>query len=128
MKINHIAIWCRDLEKMKLFYERYFNGKAGEKYANPQKGFSAYFLRFSEGCRLELMHRDDITDLKSTEKETTGLAHLAFSVGSRERVNQLTEQLRADGLRITGEPRTTGDGYYESTILDPEGNRIEITS
>ncbi len=128
MKIEHIAIWCRELEKMKAFYERYFDAKAGEKYVNSQKGFSSYFLRFSEGCRLELMHREDIRDQKSSEEETPGLAHFAFSVGRRERVDKLTERLRADGHRISGEPRTTGDGYYESTIRDPEGNLIEITS
>ena len=127
MKIEHIAIWCRDLEKMKAFYERYFDAKAGEKYVNSQKGFSSYFLRFSEGCRLELMHREDIRDQKSSEEETPGLAHIAFSAGSRERVDQVTARLRADGHRISGEPRTTGDGYYESTIRDPEGNLIEIT-
>ena len=127
MKIEHIAIWCRDLEKMKAFYERYFSGEAGDKYVNSQKGFSSYFLRFSEGCRLELMHREDIRGKKSMEVEFTGLAHIAFSVGSRERVDQLTARLRADGHRISGEPRTTGDGYYESTIRDPEGNLIEIT-
>jgi len=54
-------------------------------------------------------------------------AHLAISVGSKEKVDELTEKLRADGYTVAGNPRLTGDGYYESVVFDPEGNRIEIT-
>ncbi|GAA4824369.1 VOC family protein [Algivirga pacifica] len=128
MKIEHLAIWVNDLERMKAFYEHYFDGEAGEKYHNPQKNFSSYFIRFSEGCRLELMNKPDIPqNLNSSILEYTGIIHFAVSVGSKEKVDALTEQLRRDGYRIIGEPRTTGDGYYESVILDPENNRIEIT-
>ena len=126
MRINHVAMWVSDLEKMKTFYEKYFHAKAGNRYHNPIKNFSSYFLTFENDCRLEIMSRPDI--LKSGErKELFGFTHHAISVGSKERVNSLTELLRGNGYAIVGEPRTTGDGYYESVILDPENNRIEIT-
>lgn len=128
MKIEHIAIWVADLEQMRSFYERYFSALAGNKYHNPQKLFTSYFLSFATGCRLELMHRPDIPDNRNDHMaEYQGFIHFAVSVGSKEGVDQLTEQLRADGYPIVGEPRFTGDGYYESVVLDPENNRIEIT-
>ena len=114
---------------MKAFYERYFGAVAGEKYINPRKQFSSYFLQFGEGCRLELMHRPDIpANCKDVEAQNIGLIHFAISVGSEEAVDRLTERLRRDGYAVMGEPRRTGDGYYESVVLDPEGNRIEITA
>jgi lactoylglutathione lyase len=128
MKIEHLALWTKDLERMKLFYEKYFQAIAGEKYHNPKKNFESYFLQFEEGSRLELMHKPEIHPSgKDAHQEFTGLVHFAMAVGSKENVNSLTEQLRNDGFTVIGEPRTTGDGYYESVILDPEGNRIEIT-
>jgi lactoylglutathione lyase len=128
MKIGHIAIWTKDLERMKHFYEKYFQITAGEKYFNPTKNFESYFLRFEEGARLEIMRKPETAPLeKDLLNEFIGLAHFAVSVGSKEKVNTLTEKLRHDGFQIIGEPRTTGDGYYESIVLDPEGNRIEIT-
>lgn len=128
MKIDHIAIWTIDLERVKCFYEKYFGAVAGEKYFNPSKNFESYFLRFEDGARLEIMRKPEI-HLSAHEviMECVGLAHLAISVGSKEKVDALTEQLRQDGFPIIGEPRTTGDGYYESVVLDPEKNRIEIT-
>jgi lactoylglutathione lyase len=129
MKIDHVAIWCRDIEKLKGFYEKYFSAKANEKYFNSTKNFSSYFLVFGQGCRLELMQMPGVPDSKNDfEKQFTGLIHLAISVGSKQTVDELTERLRSDGYSIVGEPRTTGDGYYESVVLDPENNRIEITS
>lgn len=129
MKIEHLAIWVRDLEKMKAFYEKYFQAKAGEKYFNPKKNFSSYFLSFEGECRLEIMQMPDIPDNKNdAHQQYTGFIHFAISVGSKEKVDELTEQLRIVGYEIVGESRTTGDGYYESVILDPEHNRIEITS
>lgn len=125
MKIEHLAIWTTNLEAMKAFYEKYFKVKAGSLYHNPNKKFKSYFLNFETGCQLELMTKEGIVE--SSTKEQLGLAHFAISVGSKEGVDQLTEQLRTDGFIISGEPRTTGDGYYESVVLDPEGNRIEIT-
>ncbi len=128
MKIEHLAIWVNDLEKMKAFYEKYFNATSGEKYHNPSKKFTSYFLSFDEGCRLELMHRPDIPINKNEKiNQYLGIIHFALSVGSKEAVDALTEKLRSDGFKIQGEPRTTGDGYYESVVLDPEDNFIEIT-
>jgi len=128
MKIEHLAIWVNDLELTKSFYEKYFNGKAGEQYHNPKKNFTSYFITFEEGCRLELMHKPEIPkNLNNTISEYIGIIHFAMSVGSKERVDALTAKLSNDGYQIVGQPRTTGDGYYESVVLDPEGNRIEIT-
>ena len=126
MKIAHIALWTQRPDSLRDFYARYFDGVSGEKYTNPAKGFESYMLRFGDGCELELMRRQDIT--VQNEGEQLGLCHLAFDLGSRERVVALTERLRADGFRIAGEPRTTGDGYFESVVLDPDGNRIELVT
>lgn len=128
MTIEHLAIWVKDLEKMRAFYEKYFEATANEKYHNPAKKFESYFLSFQSGARLELMQKPGIPDNKNDVSEQyTGLIHFAVSTGSIEKVNELTEKLRKDGFQVVGEPRTTGDGYYESVILDPEHNRIEIT-
>ena len=125
MRIEHIALWVNDIEKMKDFYCTFFQAQSSEKYFNPHQKFSSYFLSFKDGSRLEIMN---IPGLKaSLEPMTSGWAHLAFSAGSKDAVDNLTERLRSEGYIITGEPRTTGDGYYESVILDPEGNQIEIT-
>lgn len=122
--IDHIAIWVEDLEKMREFYCKYFDGVSNQKYENRVKGFESYFISFDGTTRIELMKRKDIEE--RINKEILGLAHLAFKMGSKEKVNELTEIFRKDGYKIIGEPRTTGDGYYESIILDPEGNRIEL--
>ena len=126
MKIEHIAIWVQDLEGMRAFYEQYFGTATGEKYINPNKGFSSYFLQFpSGGARLELMKRHDIDS--TAAQQQLGWAHIAISLGSKQKVDELTANLAADGYTIKGQPRTTGDGYYESVILDPEGNKVELT-
>jgi len=127
MQIEHLAIWVNDLEMMKNFYHKYFNAQNGDLYINEKKQFSSYFLSFEHGARLEIMHRPDIAKYLGKKGLIEGLAHFAVSVGSKEKVNQMTELFRTDGFEIFGEPRTTGDGYYESVILDPEGNHIEIT-
>jgi lactoylglutathione lyase len=128
VRIEHIALWAEDLEKLKEFYTKYFRATAGERYVNPRKNFQSYFLTFESGCRLELMQMPGIPrNTNEIEKQFTGLIHFAISTGSKVTVDALTEQLRNDGYRVAGEPRTTGDGYYESVVLDPEGNRIEIT-
>lgn len=128
MKIEHLAIWVSDLEKMKSYYEFYFGAKAGAQYHNPTKNFTSYFLSFESGPRLELMHKPSIPDnANDIQLEYRGIIHFAVAVGSKKQVDELTERLRADGYEIVGEPRTTGDGYYESVVLDPEHNRIEIT-
>jgi lactoylglutathione lyase len=126
MKIDHLAIWVQDLERMKAFYSKYFTCESSDKYINPDKAFSSYFLSFDNGCRLELMHRDDV-DPKRTSQESIGLAHFAVSVGSEEKVNTLSQVLQKDGYAIIDGPRTTGDGYYECVILDHEKNRIAFT-
>jgi len=126
MRIEHIAFWVTDLEAMRMFYETYFNAVAGERYHNRAKEFTSYFLSFTDGARLEIMHKSSINNSKNTEVQT-GFVHFAISVGSKKQVDILTKKLRDDGFTIAGEPRTTGDGYYESIILDPEGNQIEIT-
>jgi lactoylglutathione lyase len=128
VKIDHLAIWTNDLEAMKRFYEKYFQAKAGEKYINETKKFESYFLSFADGCRLELMQMPAIpANRNDRHNQYTGIIHFAIGVGSKTRVDQLTTILRKDGYEIAGEPRTTGDGYYESVVFDPEGNRIEIT-
>ena len=127
MKIEHIAIWTQDLERLKDFYMTYFEAQANDKYVNPTKGFESYFLRFSSGARLELMCLPDVQPAQDLPENPVGLTHLAFSVGSKERVDQLTDVLQAAGYTVTSAPRTTGDGYYESVVLDPDGNRVEIT-
>jgi lactoylglutathione lyase len=127
MKIEHIAIWVSDLELMRQFYKTYFGAASGEKYHNPIKNFTSYFLSFGTGCRLELMQKPEIAFVENRAMEYLGISHFAVSVGSKEQVNTLTEKLRMDGFTVVGNPRTTGDGYYESVVLDPEKNRIEIT-
>lgn len=124
MKIHHIAIWTFHLEKLREFYIRYFNGTSNEKYINFQKGFESYFISFESGATLELMSRIDVQNVP-IEENRLGLTHLAFSFESQEAILSLTEQLRTKGYHIVGEPRISGDGYFESVVLDPDGNRIE---
>jgi lactoylglutathione lyase len=128
MHIEHIAIWTRTLERLRAFYETYFGAKAGEKYRNPAHQFESYFLTFESGARLELMHMAGIPQtLDDVERQFTGFIHISIAVGSESAVNALIERLRADGYRLMDGPRHTGDGYYEGVILDPDGNRVEIT-
>lgn len=127
MRIEHIAIWVKDLEAMKDFYITFFQMTSKSKYTNDKKGFSSYFLSFENGTRIEIMHRLDIANELDNRSVGFGFTHLAISVGNKSKVDELTEKIRSAGFTISGEPRTTGDGYYESTILDPEGNTIEIT-
>lgn len=126
MRIEHAAIYVNDIEAEKKFFTRYFGASAGEMYHSKNTGFSSYFLSFDGGARLELMTAPRLQDMDKLPLRT-GFAHLAFSVGSRGEVDALTERLRADGYAVVSGPRVTGDGYYESCILDAEGNRIEIT-
>ena len=124
MKIHHIAIWTFRLEELREFYIRYFNGTSNEKYINPKKGFESYFIYFDDGAALELMSRTDVQNTP-IEENKLGLTHFALSFQSKEDVLRTTEQLRSEGYTIAGEPRTSGDGYFESVILDPDGNRVE---
>lgn len=126
MRIEHAALYVRDLERAKAFFETWFQAEAGEKYHNPRTGFQSYFLSFGDGARLEIMTAPELADPEKPPART-GYAHAAFSVGSREAVDGLTARLKDAGYSVVSGPRVTGDGYYESCILDAEGNRIEIT-
>ncbi|MFT5884407.1 MAG: lactoylglutathione lyase [Arcticibacterium sp.] len=126
-KIQHVALYCQDLEVLRTFYVTYFGAKSNEKYENSKNGFASYFLSFEDGPELEIITKVDIESANELKGEFLGFTHLAFSVGSEEKVTELTERLRKEGHKIEGECRWTGDGFYESVILDPEGNRIEIT-
>lgn len=125
-EIEHAALWTPDLERSRAFYEHYFDATAGEKYVNPDKNFSSYFLTFDTGARLELMHMPELATAPA-DAPVPGYAHIAISVGSEEAVDALTERLRDDGYPVCDGPRRTGDGYYESVVLDPDDNRVEIT-
>jgi len=128
MNIEHVAIWTRDVERLRAFYERYFQARPGRKYVNSRNRFESYFLEFTAGARLELMSMPAIPDSRNDANEQyLGLIHLAFSTGSEERVDRLTRLLQDDGYTVVDGPRRTGDGYYESVVFDPDGNRIEIT-
>ena len=126
MKIEHIALYVCDLEGARAFFETYFSARAGEMYRNPKTGFRSYFLTFDGGTRLEIMHRPD-TAVVDNAMPHTGYIHTAFSVGSRQEVDALTERLKNDGYEIASGPRTTGDGYYESCVVGFENLLIEIT-
>jgi lactoylglutathione lyase len=127
MQIEHIALWTNDPERLKWFYSEIFQGEANTGYHNPRTGFSSYFITFQSGSRLEIMSIPDLLSINDNTTTATGYAHIAFSVGSQENVVLLTNQIREKGYPILSEPRWTGDGYFESCVADPDGNRIEIT-
>ena len=127
MRVEHVALWTRELERSRAFYERYFGARAGARYHSATRpGFVSYFLTFPDGgARLEMMTLPALAD--SAAAPAAGYAHLALSVGSREAVDALTARMRADGVHVLSAPRQTGDGYYESVVEDPDGNAVEIT-
>ena len=126
MKIEHIALYVSDLEGARDFFIKYFDASSNEGYHNHRTDFRSYFLHFEDGSRLELMTKPDLCD-SGDFLNRFGYAHIAFSVGSKEKVDELTSLLASDGYPVYSGPRTTGDGYYESCILGFEGNLIEIT-
>ncbi|MCX6301971.1 MAG: VOC family protein [Bacteroidia bacterium] len=126
MKIDHTAIWVNDLEGERDFFIKYFDCTVNEKYVNPTKRFSSYFLTFPDGGRIEIMKKNNIGP--AGMDISLGYAHIALNAGSREKVDSLTWLMQRNGIIIESGPRVTGDGYYESVILDPENNRIEIVS
>ena len=126
MKIEHTAMYVSDLEREKEFFVTYFGAKANQRYESQHDGFMSYFLTFDDASRLELMYKPIMKDIPK-EHLRNGFHHIAMSVGSREKVDEITERLRADGYEVVSNPRTTGDGYYESCIIAFEDNQIEIT-
>ena len=127
MRIDHAALFCRDLEQLRQFFINYFDAHSNEQYHNSRTGLRTYILSFTEGStRLELMQRPDVLDADPSQP-AIGYVHLSFAVGSKKGVDLLTRRLAADGYTVTSGPRTTGDGYYESSILGPEGIQIEVT-
>ena len=127
MEIDHIALFCKDLEQMRQFFLDYFEAESNEPYYNPRTGLRTYILTFPDGgARLELMQRPDTIEADPSQPNI-GFIHVSFTVGSKEAVDAKTIELRNAGYQVTNGPRTTGDGYYESCILGPEGIQIEIT-
>ena len=126
MKIEHIAMYVNDIEDARDFFVKYLDGKANDGYHNTKTDFRSYFISFDDGARLEIMNKPNMVDADKNLNRT-GLIHIAFSAGSRERVDELTQRLKTDGYEVVSGPRTTGDGYYESCVIAIEGNQIEIT-
>ena len=126
MRIEHVAMYVNDLAAVRDFFVTYFNAKANESYHNKRTDFRSYFLSFDDGTRLEIMKKPVMEDPQKTLART-GYVHIAFSLGSEDAVNALTEKMKQDGYDVISGPRTTGDGYYESCIVGIEGNQIEIT-
>lgn len=128
MRIDHVAVWTHDLERMRAFYERYFGARASVLYRSVRRpGFTSHFLTFPDGGgRLELMALPGLRE--GARHPAAGYAHIALAVGSREAVEALTARMREDGVRILAGPRVTGDGYFEALVEDPDGNEVEITA
>lgn len=127
MKIDHIALYCRDLEGMRQFFIDHFSAVSNEQYHNPRTGLRTYILTLHDGgARLELLQRPDTID-SDRSKPNIGFVHISFAVGSAQAVDSKTAELSGAGYRVASGPRTTGDGYYESCIIGPEGIQIEIT-
>lgn len=124
MRIEHVAMWVRDIDRVAGFYARYFGARIGELYRNERKGFESRFLEFASGARLEIMRRVDVAEGSAAER--LGFAHIAITVGGEADVDAFAARIAADGLDVAGAPRRTGDGYYECVVLDPEGNRVEV--
>ncbi len=127
VRIEHVAVWVRDLERMRVFYVDRLGATSSALYHNDATGFRSHFISFPEGARLELMSRPDVVAERSRDATLAGYAHLALTLGSRAAVDREVEALEAAGVVILSRPRTTGDGYYEAVIADPEGNLIELT-
>ena len=126
MKIEHVAMYFNDLEAARNFFMKYFGASSNNGYHNTKTDFRSYFLSFDDGARLEIMNKPNMEDPQKTLNRT-GLIHIAFSVGSKEKVDELTAELKSDGYEVVSGPRTTGDGYYESCVVALEENQIEIT-
>lgn len=130
MTLEHVAIWTNNLEVLKTYYIKYFHAKSNDKYTNNENYFQSYFLSFPSGARLEIMSMPDIPANRNDtiEKQHQGIIHLAFGVDTIEEVEAKAKELQNDGYRILRGPRKTGDGYYEFETLDPDNNRLEVTT
>ena len=130
MTLEHVAIWTDQLEALKDFYARFFHGVANEKYTNEKKQFHSYFLTFQSGARLELMTMPGIpaNNNDRVKAQHKGIIHLAFGVDTMQEVDEKAAELKAAGFPILSGPRKTGDGYYEFETLDPDDNRLEVTT
>ncbi|HAJ34314.1 MAG TPA: glyoxalase [Chloroflexi bacterium] len=127
MHLEHAAIWTPDLERLKTFYVKHFGATPSARYVNEKRGFASYFLSFDSGTRLEIMTIVGLSAASAAAAPVAGYAHLAFALGSTARVDGMTAELAAAGCTVLSAPRWTGDGYYESVVLDPDGNQIELT-
>jgi lactoylglutathione lyase len=125
-RLEHVALWARDIDRVAAFYARYFGAQVGERYENPRKGFQSRFLSFASGARLEVMARTDVGTRGAGE--SLGFAHVAISIGDEAAVDALAARFEAEGVSLLDGPRRTGDGYYECVVLDPEGNRVEVAA
>jgi lactoylglutathione lyase len=126
VRVEHVALWVRDLDAVADFYVKHLGARAGSLYRNAAKGFASRFLEFSSGARLEIMTRTNVDSRAAAEQ--LGYAHLALAVGDEAAVDRLAAAFTAAGVPIVDGPRRTGDGYYECVVRDPEGNRVEITA
>lgn len=126
MKIEHVAMYVNDLLSEREFFITFFNARSNSGYQNEKTGFQSFFLTFEDGARLEIMKKPEMENVEKFFSRT-GYAHLAFSLGDKEKVDALTVRMLSAGYEVISGPRTTGDGYYESCILDGEGNQIELT-
>ncbi|MFN2146219.1 MAG: VOC family protein [Anaerolineales bacterium] len=123
--IAHIALWTQDLDRLRDFYQRWFGAASSPRYTNSATGFQSYFLSFADGPCLEIMSAPDVAERPAGKR--AGYADIALTTGSEEEVRQLTGRMEAAGVEIASPPRTTGDGYFESVVLNPDGNFVEIT-
>jgi lactoylglutathione lyase len=128
MHVAHVALWARDLDRLRDFYVEVLGGRSGPLYVNALTGFRSCFVSFEGAARLELMSRRDLVSPRAAADATVGFAHVAFRVGSREAVDAIVARLSGQGVVVASRPRTTGDGYYEAVIEDPEGNRLEVVA
>lgn len=126
VRLEHVALWVRDLDAVAAFYARYFDARVGARYENPRKGFQSRFVEFGSGARLEIMARSDVVTRGPVD--SLGWAHVAIVVGDEAAVDALAARFEAGGVALLDGPRRTGDGYYEFVVQDPEGNRVEVTA
>ena len=124
-RVEHIGLWVRDLERMRQFYVERLGGTSSAPYANRRTGFQSCFISFGEGVRIELMTRRDLLG-SGASPVAPGYGHVALGLADSSAVDEAVIELEGAGVVVVSRPRTTGDGYYEAVVEDPEGNRIEL--